>query len=196
ERMVHLVRRVQNGETGRVRVGFAGASVNTVVGSLIRRLRQARPDLNIELAGSEFSHPGLEKLRSGALDAVVGRWDVLPREVDSRVLAREELLVALPPNHRLAAADRVSAADLAEEPWIVLPGGGGATLSARLHAIAQRARFVPRIVETATDSPTQLLMVDAGVGVALTFSGVAEHVPIHHVVFRHLDPNLGPVEIR
>lgn len=196
ERMLPLVRRVQSGETGRVRLGFAGASVNTVVSDLTRRLRQDRPDLRVELTGSEFSHPGLEKLRSGALDAIVGRWDLLPRDVDSLILAREHLVVALPAHHRLVTDDPVAAVDLAEEPWIVLPGGGGATLSTRLHAIAQRARFVPRTVETATDSATQLLMVDAGTGVALTFSGVRENVPVHRVEFRRLHPDPGHVDIR
>lgn len=196
ERMVDLVRRVQSGQTGRVRVGFAGASVGPLVGDLVRHLRRDHPDVSVHLAGSQLSHPGMELLRSGALDAVVGRWDVLPRDVDSRVLAREELVVALPTHHRLAGSASVAASDLATEPWVVLPGGGGATLSTRLHEIAKRARFVPRIVETATDSATQLLMVDAGAGVALTFSGVRENFPVHRVVFRPITPDPGDVEVR
>ena len=196
ERMVDLVRRVKSGETGRVRLGFAGASVGTVVGDLVRRLHGERPDVSVELAGSQFSHPGLERLRSGSLDAIVGRWDALSRDVDSRVIAREELVIALPAHHRLAGEKAVAASDLTDEPWIVLPGGGGATLFTRLHEIARRARFQPRIVETATDSATQLLMVDAGAGVALTFSGVQENVPVHRVVFRPIAPDPGDVEVR
>ena len=196
ERVIQLVRRVQQGETGRVRLGFAGASVNAVVSALARRVRSDRPGLALELYGSQLSYPGLEGLRAGALDAVVGRWDMLPRDVESRVVAQEELLVALPDNHPLAGAEAVSMADIADEPWIVLPGGSGATLSNRLHLLGIRGRFVPRIVQTAVDSATQLLLVDAGVGIALTFSGVSESVPVHSVVFRPLAPGLGPVEVR
>lgn len=196
ERITHLVRRIQRGETGSVRLGFSGASVNSIVSALARRLRQSRPDLTVELSGAQLSHPGLERLRSGTLDAIVGRWDVLPRDVDSRLLAREDLLFALPEHHRLATAATVSPADVAEEPWIVLPGGSGATLSTRLHELARRGRFVPRIVETAPDSATQLLMVDAGIGMALTFSGVRENVPVHSVAFRPAPPDLGSVEVR
>lgn len=196
ERMVHLARRVQLGETGRVRLGFAGASVNSIVSALARRVRALRPALTIELEGAQLSYAGMERLRSGELDAIVGRWDVLPRDVDSHVLAHEELLVALPEHHPLAAMDAVPISDLADEPWIVLPGGTGATLSTRLHELARRARFVPRIVATATDSATQLLMVDAGSGIALTFSGVRENVPVHNVAFRALVPDLGDVDVR
>lgn len=196
ERMVHLVRRVQRGEIGRVRLGFSGASVNSIVSGLVRRVREDRPNLTVALQGAQLSQPGLERLMSGSLDAVVGRWDVLPPDVDSCVLAREELVIALPEQHRLTSQSSVSALDVASEPWVVLPGGGGATLSSRLHELARRGKFVPRIVETAADSATQLLMVDAGVGVALTFSGVRENVPVHTVAFRPVAPGLGDVEVR
>jgi len=196
ERMTELARSIQRGETGRVRLGFAGASLHRTVSSLVRRVRAQHGELTVELHGSQLSHPGMEKLRAGALDALIGRWDFLPRDIDSVVLAREELVVALPAGHRFVDADTVSAADVAGEPWVVLPGGSGATLSTRLHRLAARGRFVPRIVETAADSATQLLMVDAGAGIALTFSGVQENIPAHAVVFRPLSPSLGPVEVR
>jgi len=196
ERMGHLVRRVQRGETGRVRLGFAGASVNSIVSTLARAVRRHQPDISLELYGSQLSSPGMERLRSGALDAVVGRWDVLPRDVDSHVVAHEELLIALPDHHRLARAERLSVSDIADEPWIVLPGGGGATLSTRLHELSVRGRFVPRSGATAADSATQLLMVDAGNGIALTFSGVRENIPIRTVVFRSVTPDIAAVDVR
>lgn len=196
DRIRQLIHRLQRGETGRVRLGFSGASVNSLVSALARQMRAERPQIAIELSGAQLSSPGLERLRHGTLDAVVGRWDVLPKDVDSCILAREELLFALPENHRLASNTEVTAADVAEEPWIVLPGGSGATLSNRLHELARRGSFVPRIVETAPDSATQLLMVDAGIGIALTFSGVRKNVPVHTVAFRPVMPHLGSVDVR
>lgn len=196
ERILPLVRRVQRGETGRLRLGFSGASVNFIVGALAKRVREDRPDLTLSLQGAQLSQPGLERLVSGSLDAVVGRWDVLPPDVDSCVLTREQLVIAMPEHHRLTATEAVWVGDLAGEPWVVLPGGGGATLSTRLNDLSRQGHFVPRIVETAADSATQLLMVDAGIGLALTFSGVRENVPVHSVAFRPLVPNLGEVEVR
>ncbi|MGM7671612.1 LysR substrate-binding domain-containing protein [Microbacterium sp. A93] len=196
ERMTDLVRRVLRGETGRIRLGFAGASVNSLVSVLVRRMRACRPDVAVELYGVEFSQPGLERLMSGSLDAILGRWDTLPEDVDSRVVAREELLIALPEDHPLVTVDAVTADDVIDEPWVVLPGGGGATLSSRLQEFASRGPFLPRIVGTAADSATQLLMVDAGNGIALTFSGVRDNVPVHTVAFRPIAPTLGAVDVR
>lgn len=196
ERIDDLARLVQNGEAGRVRLGFSGASVNSVVSALVRRLRAERPSLTLELHGLQLSHRGLERVREGTLDAILGRWDFLPDDVSSVVVAEEELLVALPDNHPLAAAEAVSAEELAAQPWVVLPGGRGATLANRLQMLGAQGRFVPRIVETVEDSATQLLLVDAGVGLALTFSGVRESIPAHAVVFRPLRPSLGAVQTR
>lgn len=196
ERMTEIVRRALNGESGRVRLGFAGASVNSVVSAVARRVRGELPGISLELYGSQLSRPGLERLTAGSLDAVIGRWDFLPADVRSRILAEEELLVALPDDHPLAASPALTAEDLADQPWVVLPGGSGSTLSNRLHLLGIRGRFVPRIVQAAADSATQLLLVDAGVGIALTFSSVKQNIPAHATVFRPLSPDFGPVEVR
>lgn len=196
ERIKDLVRRMNDGEIGRVMLGFSGSSVNALVSRLVHRVRAELPGLTLELAGAQLSQRGLARLRAGELDAVIGRWDALPEDVDSIVLAEEELFVALPEGHRLTEATEIAVADLAVEPWVVLPGGGDATLTSRLHLLGERGGFVPRIVETAADSATQLLLVDAGRGVALTFSGVRDNVPAHSVVFRPVVPNLGRAQVR
>lgn len=190
-----LVRRVQAGEVGRVRLGFAGMSVATLVSALAREVRRQLPDITLELHGAQLSHPGLERLSAGALDAVVGRWDYLPKGIESLVIAREDLVVALPSEHPLATGESIHASELADESWVVLPGGSSATLSSRLRVLGARGRFVPKIVHTAVDSATQLLLVDAGEGVALTFSGVRDNMAVHRVVFRPLEPDLGEVEV-
>lgn len=196
ERMQEIVRRAAAGETGRVRLGFAGASVNHLVADLVKGVRRAHPGLTVELESAQLSHPGLERLRDGSLDALVGRWDFLPRSADSRIIARESLLVALPSGHRLATRDELRPADLADEPWIVLPGGSGATLSNRLHMLGVQGRFVPRIVRTAPDSATEMLLVNAGEGIALTLSGVRDNLSARGVDFRPLSADLGAVAVR
>jgi DNA-binding transcriptional LysR family regulator len=196
ERMKEIVRQAAEGETGRLKLGFSGASVNHLVADLVRALRRDRPGLVVELQSSQLSYPGMERLLDRTLDVLIGRWDFLPSEVESRVISREQLLVAVPRTHRLAHRRELTPADVADEPWIVLPGGSGATLSNRLHMLGLRGRFVPRIVQTAPDSATELLLVDAGAGLALTLSGVRENLPAGGVVFIPLASDLGGVEVR
>lgn len=196
QRLKEIVKQSQAGETGRIRLGFAGPSVNLLVSELARRIRQDCPGISLDLFSSQFSHLGLERVRDGSLDLVIGRWDFLPAEVASRVIGREELFVALPERHPLAAQPAVGAIDLADEPWVVLPGAAGATLPNRLNVLGVAGGFVPRVVQVAPDSSTQLMLVGVGVGVALTFSGVRESLLAPGVVYRPLTPSPAPVEVR
>jgi DNA-binding transcriptional LysR family regulator len=195
-RMKDVVRKSQQGEVGRTRLGFAGASVNQAVGELAREIRRRRPGISLELYSSQFSYLGLEKILDDSLDLVIGRWDFLPAEVDSRLIALEELLIALPENHPLADREAVDAEDLAEEAWIVLPGGAGATLPNRLNTLAMNAGFVPRIVQVAPDSWTLVVLVGAGMGISLILSSVRDNVPSRGVVYKPLTQQQKPVEVR
>lgn len=195
-RMREIVQQAQDGLLGRIRLGFSGPSVNRLVGELARAVRRERPTIQLELHSAQFSHRGLENVTDGTLDLVLGRWDFLPADVDSRVVAHEELLVVLPDHHRLARHERVSPADLAADPWIVLPGRSAATLPNRLHMVGAAGGFVPRVVQVAPDSSTLLLLVGAGMGVALTFSGVRDNVPASGVVFKPLATEQTTVEDR
>lgn len=196
ESMASIVRDSLDGSTGRVALGFAGGSVNDLVGDLAREVRSRRPGIDLELHSSQFSHVGLERVLAGDLDVVLGRWDHLPPAVDSRLVATEQLLVALPEGHRLAAENAVRAEDLADEAWIVLPGGARGTLTNRMHTLALNAGFAPRRLQTAPDSWTIMVLVGARMGVSLTLSSVREHTPAPGVVFRPLLPEPDPVEVR
>lgn len=196
QRMKDVVRKSQAGETGRVRLGFAGASVNQAVGELARQVRRRRPGISLELYSSQFSYLGLEKVLDDSLDIVIGRWDFLPAEISSRLVALEELLIALPESHPLADRETVDVEDLAGEAWIVLPGGAGATLPNRLNTLAMNAGFVPRIVQVAPDSWTLVVLVGAGMGISLILSSVRDNVPSRGVVYKPLTQEQKPVEVR
>ena len=190
------VRGAVTGETGLVRLGFAGASINRSVARLAREVRARCPGVRLELHSSQFSPQGLERVVNGDLDLSLGRWDFLPAEVRSYVVGRETLLVAVPRGHRLSGASSVAMADLRDEEWIVLPGGPTSALSNRLQSLARTAGFVPRVREHAPDSWTQTLLVDAGVGIALTLDSVRDNIGADGVAWLPLDPPGPPLEVR
>ncbi|GAA1175541.1 LysR substrate-binding domain-containing protein [Nesterenkonia xinjiangensis] len=196
EEAEQAVRNALTGETGRVRVGFAGASINRKVGELARQVRAARPGLMLELYSSQFSHLGLERVLDGSLDLVIGRWDFLPAEVDSAVIALEEVMVVLPASHPLASQSAVDMKDLSDEPWITLPGGVGAALQNRLNSLAMAAGFVPRVVQTAPDSWTQVVLVGAQMGCGISLDSVRDNVSSDGVAFSSITSEDRPLEVR
>jgi LysR family transcriptional regulator, transcription activator of glutamate synthase operon len=146
--------------SGRVNVG-----ATSVLGSY---------DLPSALAGFSVRHPAvavsmrsaliaklLDKLDEGAVDLVLGpvHDDLAPR-FSARLLAREELVLALPPGHPPAEF-----ADLAGEPFVCLSAESG--LRSILDAAAAAAGFTPD-VRFETHSPAGIReLVSAGLGVAL-----------------------------
>ncbi|WP_058955203.1 LysR family transcriptional regulator [Kocuria rhizophila] len=190
------VAKSMNGETGRVRLGFAGASINRKVGELARHVRTHRPGVHLELHGSQFSHTAMQKVLDGSLDVAIGRWDFIPSELRSSVIGHEEVMVVLPSNHPLAEAPRVEMSQLAEESWVILPAGPGAALQNRLTSLATAAGFVPRVAQVAPDSWTLVVLVAAQIGCALSLDTVRDNVSSDGVVFRPLAQPQRPLDVQ
>lgn len=197
DRSAEIVAEATGGRAGRVRLGFASPSTNHVVGSLAREVRHRLPGLRLELISSVLSHSGLKQVCEGELDIALGRWDALPAEVASRVIAQERLVLALPEGHRLARRSSVSIRELESDSWIVLPSGPGAALPQRLHILASQGGFAPKITHIAPDSATSMVLVASGYGVAMTQSSVQDHIYAPGVVFLGIaeSPPLLPVRL-
>lgn len=191
-----IVASAVSGDTGTVRIGFAGASINHTIGQLARELRQTHPRVKLEFHGSQFSPTGLNRVVDGTLDLAFGRWDFIPAELDSHVVALETPLVALPARHRLADQSAIRISDLAQEHWIVLPGGFGSALHNRLTTLTRAAGFVPKITQTAPDSWTLVILVAAEMGCALTLDSVRDNISTPGAVFRPLAGHQEPLEVR
>ncbi|MGO1183293.1 MAG: LysR substrate-binding domain-containing protein [Micrococcaceae bacterium] len=184
------------GETGHVDIGFAGASTQSFVGSLAREVRKNHQGINLEFHSSQFSHTGLQRVLDGSLDLAIGRWDFVPAEVDSHLLTVEEALVVVPSGHPLANGSTVRMKDLARDPWVTLPSGFGAALQNRLNSLSMAAGFTPRVVQTAPDSWTLLVLVAAGMGSAITLDSVRDNAPTEGVSFLNIRGGNTALELR
>lgn len=177
------VKSTVSGETGKVRIGFAGASTGDRVGQLARALRRTHSGLALEFHSSQFSHIGLDRVLDGSLDIAIGRWDFLPAEVDSRLLVVEQILIALPESHPLAKREDLELSELASEGWINLPGGFSGALQNRMNSLAIASGFVPRIVQTAPDSWTLVALVGAEMGIAMSLDSIRDNILCNGVDF-------------
>jgi DNA-binding transcriptional LysR family regulator len=196
DRVRDVVVSAEAGDRGRVEIAFAGASTYGLVGELARELRRRHPGITPGLHSQNFAQPALDRVLSGEMDIGLGRWDFLPAGVESRVVQREELVLAVPATHALAGEDSVGMAQFSEEPFVTLPAHAGSVLRDRLHRLAHEARFEPQIAQVAPDTWTALALVGAGVGATLTLSSVQQNVTDPHVRFLPLRDRTLPVHLR
>ena len=88
---------------GRLRVTFVQTPALALLPGFLDRLADTAPDLQVEVFQRETA-PALDDLRSHAVDLVVGiEYDPVPvprqSDVDRRDLLREDVLIALAPEH-------------------------------------------------------------------------------------------------
>lgn len=184
------------GQTGRVRIGFAGASSHLLIGQWAKLVRKTNPGIEFVLNSTAYATEALSKVLDGSLDVGMVRWTTPPPGIASRLVALEHLLVALPSEHRLAHRASLQMKELEGEGWVALPGEPGSSLRDALLRTADQAGYFPRIVQSAPDSFSLMALVSAEVGISLTLATVAQSVNNPGVVFRPLSNSPKPLELR
>ena len=152
--------------SGRLRVGAFPTAVAALVPRALAAFRDEHPEVGLSLV--EGRTPALlDRLLAGDADVVVvsappdrpldgGRFDL-------HHLLDEELLVALPRQHRLARRRSVRLAELADDSFVA----GSATAEETLLRATLPQGFQPRIDIVAAEWTGKLGCVAAGLGVAL-----------------------------
>lgn len=108
----------ENGEAGTIRLGFIPTAGFHILPRLLDKIRSTLPHVNVELReGAEALHiPGIQ---SGALDISIGHLGESYEQIESMLLIRERILVALPKGHKAARKKAVALRDLEGELFLI-----------------------------------------------------------------------------
>src|ERR1700682_2875344 len=122
------VRRLNRGESERLRIGYIASAVQEYLGPALAVLRRAYPKLKVKMLDQT---PGemIVALQQGKIDLALTLLgiDLLSRDFYARKLATVRSLVALPVSHRFATERQVSLSQLKGETFVrgsddVVPG--------------------------------------------------------------------------
>jgi LysR family hydrogen peroxide-inducible transcriptional activator len=122
DEVVELARSHQDPLAGRLRVALLPTIGPYLLPQVAPAIRRALPRLQLHLYEYQTA-PMIEKLHAGELDLGILALPVELEGLESRVLYREEFLLAVPDRHRLAAHERVRIADLRDERLLLLEEG-------------------------------------------------------------------------
>lgn len=173
------------GRTGVVRLGYVGSATYGRLPAVIRRFRDAFPEVRLELR--EMTSAALvAALRRDELDLAV----LIPPLADGGdlVLAdfdQDRLALALPAGHPLAGV-AASVADLAGQPFILWPATEGQGFHFQVVSLCVAAGFSPRVVQEAHGMHAVLSLVAAEAGVSIVPASMAS-VLAAAVRYRPLD---------
>lgn len=122
-----VVDEVRGGLRGTLRIGTLNSVAEIDVAAVLGAFHRAHPNVLLHLTVSPAGSVGLlDQLADGSLDlaiaSVPGRP---PAGIRVRQLLWRRLDLVVPEGHRLAGADEVAIADLADEPFVDFPAGYG-----------------------------------------------------------------------
>ncbi|WPU22120.1 LysR substrate-binding domain-containing protein [Cedecea neteri] len=178
----NIVQRALRGETGLVRIGFAGNAV--VSGCLmndVRAFRRLLPEVEIQL--QEMSPLALgEVLRQRTVDvAYTPLMGELAEEIEAVKIAEWPMMVAVAEGSPLAAEKRITLEMLAQIPHIQFAAGEG---DEALELVRERwGSEAPAPLYRASSTLGALAMVASGFGIALLPHSFT-HMAIPHLVYQ------------
>ncbi|WP_251081557.1 LysR family transcriptional regulator [Frankia sp. Mgl5] len=175
-----------------VRVGFQTRIGRGLIPAITARMRQRLPGWKLMFRQVSWADPTVG-LAQGEVDVAIA-WLPVPDTgaLSWRVVAREDVWVALAPGHRLASRPIVPFVDLVDEPFVALPRTAGAQRDFWLGAAARRSPAV--IAGEAETAEESFEAVASGTGITLLSAGNAEIYHRDDVVCRPVS-GLPPSEL-
>lgn len=162
------LKRIGRGETGRITIGYvASAAYSGVLTESLASFRRGFPDVELQLVEMEMRQQ-LERIKDGEVDFGYIRPPApIPPELNSTVVLREPLVVALASGHHLAAKKAVHLSDLRSDTFITARQPMDIGFHANTLTACGEAGFKPKINANGRDFTTIASMVAVGIGIAL-----------------------------
>lgn len=126
----------------------------------------------------------LKLVHACEIDFAIVSQPIADEKLELTGLFAEELLLALPPGHRLAKRRQLSAADLSEENLIVMKTGH--CLGDQVLGFCERQEMKPRIAFRSAQLETVQALVSAGQGISLVPAMAARNAGRRGPVYRSL----------
>lgn len=166
--------------SGIIRIGTFSSVATHWLPNIIKAFQADYPKIEYELLLGDYAEIE-EWVATGRVDFGFAR---LPVRGDSETvfLEQDRLLAVLPENHPLAEYEKIPAAALCSEPFILLEKDGNSD-AAEFFA---RCNLTPRAQFTTWDDYAIMSMVESGLGVSILPQLILRRVP-YRIVTKELD---------
>ncbi|HEX7353646.1 MAG TPA: LysR substrate-binding domain-containing protein [Mycobacteriales bacterium] len=155
------VRELQGRRRGQLALGATPSLTTGLLPPVLARLHASYP--GIELRLHEAGSPDLARqVVDGRLDLALVILPTAQAGVATVALAEEELVLAVPPGHPLAASDRLPVEALRDLPLVVFRDGYD--LRVRTYALCRDAGFEPTLAVEGGEMDGVLALAAAGLG--------------------------------
>ncbi|MGG9963504.1 LysR family transcriptional regulator [Ferruginibacter sp. SUN106] len=157
---------LHNGEAGEIKVAHSSSAMNTVVPSFLVQLKHKWPLFKtIVQEASNFRQ--IEMLLARKTDIGIAPNIILPPEINSKILYKENFVLILPGNHPLAKKRITDLSILKNEIFILPQLSTGTGYVETILQICQAYGFKPKVAHESAHAAGVLRLVEAGLGISI-----------------------------
>lgn len=184
EQATERTQRAGQGKLGRLDVGIFGTAILDAIPKLLHAFRQAYPAVRIVLHTMNKGEQ-IEALRQRRITVGFNRMIAPLPDIETKLVATEDLLLAVNHAHRLAAQESVRFAELKEHPLVLFPTGARPNFIDKVMTLCNDAGFEPQISHEVGDAITGVALAAGGFGLCLVPES-ATSLALPGVVYKRL----------
>jgi DNA-binding transcriptional LysR family regulator len=169
EQLKHATQQIGRGQRGMLSIGIVPSVLYGGLPALLRRLRQERPDMEVQLI-EMMSLQQMEALLNGRIDVGFGRIQANFPAITRVVLRDERLVLACPADSPYAAQPitmPLPLSVLAQHRLIVYPKEPRPSYADQVLGMLRERQVQPREIQEVSELQAALGMVAAGVGLCI-----------------------------
>lgn len=183
----------QRGEFGALSIGFVTSAIYSVLTPALREFHERFPE--VELSCHEMpTQKQIEALTKGEINIGFLRAPVCDENIDTQLLLKEPLVLALPEHHPAADREGLVLEQFAAEKFIFFPRRQGPAAYDQIIATCQQAGFSPILAQEGNEMQSILGLVSAGLGVSLVPASL-RHLQRRGVVYKTLAASTAMIEM-
>jgi DNA-binding transcriptional LysR family regulator len=166
ERAYERTLQAKRGEIGRLVIGYHGSTVFDQLPRLLAQFREHYPEAQIDMHNMNKNEQ-LLNLRDHSIHVGFIRNVNDEPDITTHNITKEAIFAAVYDSHPLIKAKTVALKTLSNEAFIVFPRVTRPSFADQTIAQCRKAGFVPNIVQESEDATSALVLVSAGMGIAL-----------------------------
>ena len=171
---------IQGVQSGIIRIGTFSSVATHWLPNIIKAFQKDYPGIDYELLLGDYTEIE-EWIHTGRVDCGFLRLPTHP-SFETIHLHKDKLLAILPENHPLSNKEKVSVADLCNEPFMLLEKGAKAEIS----EIFERAGLSPKVHFTTWDDYAVMSMIESGLGISILPELILKRIP-YKIIAKELD---------
>lgn len=158
-------------QSGLIRIGTFSSVATHWLPNIIREFQKAYPNIDYELLLGDYTE--IETwILEGRVDCGFLRLPAHP-DLETIFIEQDRLLAILPEHHALAGLEKIPAAALCDEPFLLLEKGAKAEIS----EVFERCGLTPKVHFTTWDDYAIMSMVESGLGISILPELILKRVP-------------------